>query len=872
MTPMRKLLIVSPHFPPTNAADMHRVRVSLSHYREFGWDPVVLAVDPDYVEAEQEPLFIETVSGDIPVHRVAAMPVRWTRMFGFGDMGVRALPYLYNEGARMIRHYGPHLAFFSTTMFATMTLGRLWKRRYGVPFVLDMQDPWINDYYERQPPSNRPPKYHLAQRVHRVLEPWTMREVAGLTAVSVQYNDALRERYPWIAEQACATIPFGAEACDTEVVDSLNGEHIAFDRKDGMVHGVYVGRLGVDMRPACQTICRALQLGLERAPDLFGRVRLHFIGTDYAQGNRAQPTIRPIAEEMGLSKYIEERPHRVPYFSALASLRNGDFIIAPGSDDPRYSASKIFSYILMRRPMMAVFHESSSTARVLRDTKAGDVVTFRTAADVESAAARLAEVWQGVLERIPFEPSTDWHAFEPYTARAMTQRQCELFDRAVAESPRPTCTSTGVGAIASGRTVAASAGGIDGRTRDASAGGEGAAALPAGNEPDCAEALRGLRILVVMPAIPIQGMERSTLQIMRMLKQQGADLLCITERDHGERVRQEVEAMGCRWSPVRCTTILHLPKGPRDLFRQLHAWWTTARGIRRVLREYRPTHIHLTNITYFMYALPIVWNARQPVVFRVPDAPEIELPTYKQMVSDWLWRRWIVPVADVLVCNCQFTVDEIRRTGARCCKTEVIYNCLSERSRPSPSDAPTVNPDRFNVAYTARITSAKGADLLVEAAIRMVREGLDVDFYLAGQCLRETAFADGVVRRVEDEGLESRIHVLGEIDDVFGLLEQCHLHVQPARMEVFPNAVIEAKSHGRASVVFPSGGLPELVTHLEDGYVCRDRTADALHEGLRYFFDHREALDAAGEAARRSVHRFSGEQATRKWTALYKRL
>ena len=36
-----------------------------------------------------------------------------------------------------------------------------------------------------------------------------------------------------------------------------------------------------------------------------------------------------------------------------------------------------------------------------------------------------------LLEKLPARPPTDWNAFEPYTARNMTLRQCEFFDQAI---------------------------------------------------------------------------------------------------------------------------------------------------------------------------------------------------------------------------------------------------------------------------------------------------------------------------------------------------------------------------------------------------------------------------------------------------------
>ena len=46
----RNVLIISPYFPPVNAADMQRVRMSLSYFKQYGWDAEVVTVDPRYSE------------------------------------------------------------------------------------------------------------------------------------------------------------------------------------------------------------------------------------------------------------------------------------------------------------------------------------------------------------------------------------------------------------------------------------------------------------------------------------------------------------------------------------------------------------------------------------------------------------------------------------------------------------------------------------------------------------------------------------------------------------------------------------------------------------------------------------------------------
>src|SRR5262249_8856063 len=96
-----------------------------------------------------------------------------------------------------------------------------------------------------------------------------------------------------------------------------------------------------------------------------------------------------------------------------------------------YTASKIYPYILARKPMLAVFHERSSVCDVVRDTGAGAVVPFKTGQPPEMHADALFKTWDGMLSRLPFVPATDWAAFEVFGARQMARSQCELFDQVV---------------------------------------------------------------------------------------------------------------------------------------------------------------------------------------------------------------------------------------------------------------------------------------------------------------------------------------------------------------------------------------------------------------------------------------------------------
>ena len=91
--------------------------------------------------------------------------------------------------------------------------------------------------------------------------------------------------------------------------------------------------------------------------------------------------------------------------------------------------------------------------------------------------------------------------------------------------------------------------------------------------------------------------------------------------------------------------------------------------------------------------------------------------------------------------------------------------------------------------------------------------------------------------------------------------------------EPLGNVAVEAKKADVPSVVFPSGGLPELVVEQgQDGYVCARKDAEALEAGLRHYLDLSETdLNAAKASARVSLERLgiTPEAFTRAWQDVY---
>lgn len=421
---------------------MHRVRQSLPYFRGQGWEPIVLAVEPHFVEGYRDELLQATIPSDIDVHRVAALDPRWTRKVGLGSVALRSMWHCLRKGNELLAQGDIDLVYFSTTAFPLPVLGRYWKARFGVPYVIDMQDPWHSDFYLDKPKDKRPPKFWLSYQMHRLLEPVAMRGVDGLIAVTEAYNEELRQRYDGMDPVACAVIPFGVSEWDYRVVEENPLDIDFFPRQaPEEIRGVYTGVCNAPMLPTIEALLEALRRGLEQAPELFRKVRLYFVGTNYTREEDARPVVMPLARKYGVEAHVFEKPERIPYMGALQVQKDADFLMLIGTADAQYTASKLYPYIFARRPILAIFNEESSVVSILKETGAGEAVTFAREVD-EELATGILPAWQAMLGRLPYTPPTDWQAFQEYTAESMTHKQVEVFDRVV-QQRAPTSSKRG---------------------------------------------------------------------------------------------------------------------------------------------------------------------------------------------------------------------------------------------------------------------------------------------------------------------------------------------------------------------------------------------------------------------------------------------
>ena len=433
MSRMRRVLMVSPHFPPDSSAAAHRVRLLAPHLPASGWQPTVVTVDAGSYEGRLDPDLELLVPSSLEVVRAPAWNAKWTRRFGIGDLGLRAFAGLGQTCRELLLRTHFDAVFITVYPVYPALLGPRLKRRFAVPFVLDYQDPWVGEWGKSvgSASDGKPDWKSRASRQLGVwLEPKAVNSADALVAVSQGTIDGVISRIPAAAHVPHRVIPLGFDGNDFDHVKVDRGRSAAFDPDDGAVHLCYVGTL---LPTGIQTLTLLLTaFARAKAIDpVASRLRLHFFGTSN-QSSSDHQRVLPVAAACGVADAITEHPGRLDYLDALRVLTSASGIVLLGSAERHYTASKLGPALMARRPLLALYNEASSVVSMLRAVArepSARVVTYGNEIVTPRRIDRVAGHLLALARGQAYDPAdVDLARAQEYSATHLSCKLADLLD------------------------------------------------------------------------------------------------------------------------------------------------------------------------------------------------------------------------------------------------------------------------------------------------------------------------------------------------------------------------------------------------------------------------------------------------------------
>jgi L-malate glycosyltransferase len=206
-----------------------------------------------------------------------------------------------------------------------------------------------------------------------------------------------------------------------------------------------------------------------------------------------------------------------------------------------------------------------------------------------------------------------------------------------------------------------------------------------------------------------------------------------------------------------------------------------------------------------------------------------------------------------------------RQYGFRADQIEVIRNGGRFPPRSAPARS---NGTSFHIGTVGRLVPVKGLELFLDAAAALRRQTPRVRFSILG----DGPLRDDLRRRARDLGIDDCTDFVAPCPDPFGYYDSLDVYVNTSLHEGLPLSVVEAMACGKPIVSAAVGGIPEVVTHGEHGFLVQEREAGRFADLYLRLMRDDSLRTRMGECAATTAHsRLSAGAMAEAYRRLYDR-
>lgn len=176
----------------------------------------------------------------------------------------------------------------------------------------------------------------------------------------------------------------------------------------------------------------------------------------------------------------------------------------------------------------------------------------------------------------------------------------------------------------------------------------------------------------------------------------------------------------------------------------------------------------------------------------------------------------------------------------------------------------------FVIATVGSLIHRKGVDLIITALAQLREQNLHIHLLVIG----DGPEANNLQQQIQKLGLQQYVTLLGEQDNVLGILRgSADLFVSAAREEAFGLVLAEA-SLAQLAIVAPAiGGIPDVVVDQQTGLLLQPENITALANAIYKLYFSPDLCNTMGEAGYRHILKnFSIEKNCQRFQQLYSRM
>ncbi|GEM_PF-964764 len=426
----RNCLIVSYYFPPTGGAGVQRIVKLIKYASRKAWRfTVITAEESSNFQPRDSSLLSEIPQGTKIIRAEAILPAQKFRLVKNTNLFNKSAYWKRWLGAfvhipdsrkswnievkksidREMRKNDYDCILITSPPYSLTILAFELQQNLSIPVILDMRDPWSTHPYKLHPTFfhkwlNKKLEHKIMTSIKRGIH--VCKRQLDDYAISIQgFN-----RNNW------AVITNGY---DKEDFIGIKGS------KD--VNGIdfniaFLGTIHADINSP-EYLFRAIKYLKRQGKKSDKIIRFHHIG-------HSAVSIKRLAEKYGIEEQVTlwgYRPHNEA-LEILTSMNAFFQIHHPRYKDSKYIiGGKMYEYLYLKKPILAVVPQESEVADIIKDTDCGEIVSSVKTQDI---AAALLKIKNG--------QNYKFHNTERYERKSLADRFISVFMEACTENVRQT--------------------------------------------------------------------------------------------------------------------------------------------------------------------------------------------------------------------------------------------------------------------------------------------------------------------------------------------------------------------------------------------------------------------------------------------------
>lgn len=374
---VKRVLMIAFHYPPMRGSSGIQRTLKFTQYLpEFGWEPVVVTVDPRSYSATSRDQLRE-IPGQVEVYRTFGLDTSrhlsvWGRYPSFLALPDRWISWWLGAvpfGLYLIKKYKPNIIWSTYPIATAHLIGLSLSRLTRIPWVADFRDPMIDVDY---PPDLR------TRRVYRWIERKTITHCTRAVFTTPGTVRDYEKRYAEVSASRFCLIENGYDEVNFTAAEASMEKGSVKRERFLLVHSGIIYPSERDPVAFFEALATLLKLGSISPLDL--KVVLRATAHDeYLLGLIAK---YEIAAVVSLAPPI-------PYQDALSEILAADgLLILQGSNCNNQIPAKLYEYLRARRPVLALTDPAGDTATALKSAGIDTIARLDSKDDIMRALLR----------------------------------------------------------------------------------------------------------------------------------------------------------------------------------------------------------------------------------------------------------------------------------------------------------------------------------------------------------------------------------------------------------------------------------------------------------------------------------------------------